>query len=206
MPYEIPLADVKYCYSSHMLEHISDAAASYLLSSVYSIMRDGGVIRIEVPSASKILDDYKADSGRPIARYFADSNKETIVEQDGYDEKYAQIHIGTLGAISCIHVDRGNKSFSHIPVYADLSLFEANLSTMTTDEFCSWAIGLQTVSERAQHGHINYWTENKLSLVLEEAGFRDINVCNAGESRHGFDLSIERPHRAFYSLIMEAKR
>ena len=204
--YTIPLDKVKFCYSSHMFEHISDSAVAYLLEQVFLSMRDGGIIRIEVPSSDKILNDYRADSGRPIAKYFSQSNVDTIVNIDGFPDKYGELHIGTLGAISCIHADVGNKRYLHIPVYVGVDEFEKKLNKLSNDDFSRWAINLQTETEKSQHGHINFWTESKMKEFLETAGFCEVQTCDAGITRHGFDLSIERQHRAFYSMIIEAKR
>lgn len=205
-PYSIPLSDVQFCHSSHMFEHISDSAVAYLLEQVFLSMRDGGIIRIEVPSSDKILNDYRADSGRPIAKYFSQSNVDTLVNIDGFPDKYGELHIGTLGAISCIHTDLGNKIYQHIPVYVGVDEFEQKLNNLSNDDFSRWAINLQTEAERSQHGHINFWTESKMKEFLENAGFCEVQTCDPGISEHGFDLSIEREHRAFYSIIMEAKR
>ena len=206
LDYTIPLKKVKFCHSSHMLEHISDEAADYLFKQVFSSMEIGGIIRIEAPSSDKILDDYRANTGRPIAKYFAESNKETIVKIDGYPEKFSKLHIGTLGAISCVHHDHGGKKYSHIPVYVDVEEFENQLKILSNDKFSEWAINLQTDKEKSQHGHINYWTESKLTHFLTSAGFSGAKICDIGKSEYGFDLSIERVHRAFYSIVIEAVR
>lgn len=204
--YTIPLDKVKFCHSSHMFEHISDEAASYLLQQVFLSMEIGGIVRIEVPSSDKILNDYRQNEDRPIAHYFSDSNKDTLVSVDGYAEKYGELHIGTLGAISCVHVHEGGQKYNHIPVYVDIQEFERQLNTLNNNEFCEWAINLQTEQEISQHGHINYWTEGKLTDFLETAGFSGVRVCDPGESKYGFDLSIERTHRGFYSIVVEAVR
>jgi hypothetical protein len=206
LDYTIPLDKVKFCHSSHMFEHITDEAASYLLKQVFLSMETGGIIRIEVPSSDKILDDYRKNEGRPIARYFSESNKDTLVKVDGYADKYGELHIGTLGAISCVHVNHGGGKYNHIPVYVDIKEFELQLKMLNNDEFCEWAINLQAEEEKSQHGHINYWTESKLTDFLETAGFSKVKICNPGESEYGFDLSIERTHRGFYSIVVEAVR
>jgi hypothetical protein len=204
--YTIPLDRVKLCYSSHMFEHITNEAATYLLAQVFESMEIGGIVRIEVPCSNKILDDYRLNNGRPIAQYFSQSNKDTLVSEDGFDEKYAELHIGTLGAVSCVHVDNGGGKYSHIPVYVDVEEFERQLEVHDNDQFCDWAISLQTEEERAQHGHINYWSDDKLIEFLERVGFSGAIACDIGESKYGFDLSIERPHRGFYSTVVEAVR
>ena len=204
--YTIPLNKVKFCYSSHMFEHISDEAASYLLQQVFSSMDIGGIVRIEVPSSDKILDDYRHNDGRPIAHYFTESNKDTLCRVDGYADKYGTLHIGTLGAISCVHMNYGGGKYNHVPVYVSVQEFESQLKILTNNEFCEWAINLQTEAEKSQHGHINYWSESKLIDFLETAGFSGVKVCNEGQSEYGFDLSIERSHRGFYSIIVEAIR
>ena len=89
-------------FTSHMFEHITDGAAAYLLEQVFSSMEPAGIIRIEVPCANKILEDYRSNSGRPIAKYFAESNKNTIVKMDGYPEKYAEYPIDFLSPFEVV--------------------------------------------------------------------------------------------------------
>lgn len=203
-PINIGLSDVHYCYSSHMFEHITDNAALNLLKQVYRTMAHGGVIRLEMPDADKILNDYRSGE-LAIAKYNADHNMKSLVEEYGYSEDYGAIHIGTLSLVSCVYKSITKSEGLHVPKLVSKEHFEAKLSDLNNDDFCEWAIGLQTQEEKLQHGHINYWTETKLGNLLRKAGFSDPIKCNAGFTHYDFDLKIERPHRAFYSLILEAR-
>ena len=193
IPYRIPVKDIKMCYSAHMFEHISDDAAQYLLKQVFEVMKDGGIIRIEVPDCDKVLNDYRENKGRPIANYMAKSNN---VEE----------HIGTLGVISNVLRKNSQGEYAQTPVYAPLETFESKLKELSNEEFCKWAINLQTKEEKLSQGHVNYWNEKKMTEFLRNAGFSDVIEVRSGFSPNKFDLSVERPHRGFYSLIVEATR
>ena len=45
-----------------------------------------------------------------------------------------------------------------------------------------------------------------MTEFLRNAGFSDVIEVRSGFSPNKFDLSVERPHRGFYSLIVEATR
>jgi len=205
IPYALDAHDIRMCYSSHMFEHISDDAARYLLERVFEKMIQGATLRIEVPCVDKILDDYRYTPNRPIAKYFSQSNEKELVGQRGFDRKFAEEHIGTLGAISC-HIEKIGDDYVHTPVYVSKATFESKLSELNNEYFSKWCLSLQTADQYKTHGHINYWTKRKLVGLLEDIGFRDITEATTKKTFFDIDLSIERTHRHFYSVIIEARK
>jgi predicted SAM-dependent methyltransferase len=50
---------IEMMYSAHCMEHLKEERAQYLLEESYRVMANGGVIRIEVPDVTRIIECYK---------------------------------------------------------------------------------------------------------------------------------------------------
>ena len=50
--------EVKYIYSSHMLEHLSKKSARYFLNECFRILSTNGVLRVVVPDLRKLVESY----------------------------------------------------------------------------------------------------------------------------------------------------
>ena len=75
LTYGIPLRDasVDFLYSSHFLEHLSDASGLRLLRESYRVLRVGGVIRVCVPDLDKAVEFYlRGERERFLAYFFTD--------------------------------------------------------------------------------------------------------------------------------------
>ena len=189
---------LKNIYSSHCIEHLSDSAIKYLFEEIYKNLQSNGVFRVETPDALKIINDYKCSHEEGYLREMQKSNKQNLVLDRKMGSIYGKKYIALLGLISC-YVDK-----IHIPVICSKETFDEKLSTLPIDEFCLWAISLQTEDQLLTHGHINFWYFKKLKNALLEAGFREIRECKVNETFNNFDLSLERSHRSEYSVIVEA--
>ncbi len=200
LDYEIKIDRVKNVYSSHCLEHLSQEATSHLFKKIFNVLDDDGVLRIETPDVSKMINDYRNKVKKDYVIAVQEDNNKLLVEGLGFDSIYGEYHIAFLGLISCY------KQNTQIPVIASKETLEEKLESLSIDEFCDWAISLQSKDELSTHGHINFWYYEKFVKELGKAGFSNINLCKSGETINNFDLSLERPHRADYSLIIEATR
>lgn len=54
------------CYSSHVLEHLTQTQASGFLSEVHRVLKSGGVVRIVVPDFEAVVIDYLATLERAM--------------------------------------------------------------------------------------------------------------------------------------------
>ena len=79
---------------------------------------------------------------------------------------------------------------------------------MSDQEFCAWAVSLQTPEQLSTHGHQNPVNYEIVCGLLKELGFEKISEKAYGESAiAGFRAGrrkIERPDRAYLSFYIEA--
>tara|TARA_B100000035_G_scaffold277489_1_gene255807 strand:- start:1529 stop:2353 length:825 start_codon:yes stop_codon:yes gene_type:complete len=193
-------SNLKNIYSSHCIEHLSDKAINYLFKEVFSNMQDNAVFRVETPDVEKIINDYKLKMHHDYLYEIQEENIKNLVQKRNMKNIYGELHIAMLGLISC-YIDQ-----IHIPVICSREKFEDKLLNLSVDEFCKWAISLQSKEELLTHGHINFWYFERLKKYLLNAGFSKVQRCDTGQSFYDFDLSLERFHRRNYSLIVEAVR
>lgn len=198
--YKVNNSQLKFIYSSHCIEHLSDDAINYLFNELFISMKQDSVLRIETPDVKKIIGDIKDNRNIDYLKKIQKENLKNLVMNRNMDDIYGELHVAALGLISC-YVDE-----IHIPVTSSKEVFEEKLYSSTLDEFCLWAISLQSKEQLVTHGHINFWYFEKLKKALEFAGFKTIEKCESNQSSNDFDLSLERSHRKEYSLIVEAKK
>ncbi len=190
--------NLRNIYSSHCIEHLSDKAINYLFKEISINMQKNSVLRLETPDVEKIIKDYKLKKNHNYLKKIQTENFKNLVHKKNMNNIYGELHIAALGLISC-YVDQ-----MHIPVICSKEIFDDKLNNLSIDEFCNWAISLQTKEELLSHGHINFWYFEKLQRCLLDAGFSKVLRCKTNQSFYNFDLSLERFHRREYSLIVEA--
>ena len=57
--YKVNNSQLKFIYSSHCIEHLSDDAINYLFNELFISMKQDSVLRIETPDVKKIIGDIK---------------------------------------------------------------------------------------------------------------------------------------------------
>lgn len=183
------------CYCAHIVEHLDDDTLAHCFKETYRILKPGGIFRIEAPDCDRLLDAFERRDLKMFQPFIAETEQGSTT----FDQKY---YDAFLGLLSCYIVD--NK---HRGVSADMALIDEKFSTRrTNEEFVQWALSLQTNSQRRSGGHINYINHSKLDNMLQEAGFYRVYHRQNRESliKKYQLVGIERSHRAFYSLYIEA--
>jgi hypothetical protein len=201
--YTFNLNDVEFAYSGHTIEHLSDAAVRRLFANLFGSMRKGGVFRIEVPDLDLLLDDYKCvhNSERKVTRQMLELVRASF-KMPPEDSAYAQEHIHLLAGIVS-YFDR--KYNAALPPVCSATEFHEKLATLTNSEFGDWAVSLMSPEQlRDSYLHRNWFNFAKLQKLLTEAGFSGVVQCEAGETRYNFKMNINRRHRAWCSLFVEA--
>jgi len=209
---ELPLPDdsVHIVYSAHILEHLDDATISGVLSDVYRILRPGGAVRVEVPDADFLVDAWRRSDQRTL-RHFRTYRQKIVVDQLGFGPEYLEDHLTPLGEIANYLVNE-----SHVPVYAPRDEFEF-YAALGLEDLNAWAQSLKTPEQDASPGHRNALTFEKMESAFAEVGFTGVVQVDIGRTtipdlrlgagtRAPWDLDTihEKPHRAFYSLFVEA--
>jgi len=202
-PFLFRAESLSVIYSAHMIEHLPENALIHFLNESYRTLKSGGFIRLEAPDAGKALQYYKDGDSSAYWDYFAAANQKHIVERLGFSSEYTAAHISLLGLFSCYIFKN-----TQIPVYASKMEVDLQLQKLSLNEFAAWCVSLQTPDQRQTGGHINYFTRQRLSHLLTQAGFRNVSCTeNRKTAIPNIKItSIERVERGFYSLYMEAQK
>jgi SAM-dependent methyltransferase len=195
-------------YAAHLVEHLAQESFEHFLKECHRVLGPGGAIRIETPDAELLIEAYRRRDER-VLRHFRAIRQQSLVERLGFSEKYLEDHLTVLGELSNYIDHRVNSG--HIPAYAPKEQFEEKLATLDLDSFSRWCVSLQSEAQLASGGHKNWMTWDKIRRDLLEAGFGRVVQVGFGKTAipglklNGGAGSIrEKPHRAFYSLFVEA--
>lgn len=200
--YDFNLREVKFAYSGHTIEHLSDDAVRRLFRKLFVAMRAGGVVRIECPDLDLLLDDYKCvhDKDRKITKRVVKMYEQWNMERA--DPRYAQEHLKVLAGI--VNYSDPNSNMSLTPM-CSVEEFSHNMATMSNEAFGDWAVSLLT-DEQLRHSHLhrNWFNFEKLKRLLTQAGFSGVVRCEPRSTHYGFRMNINRTHRGWCSVFVEA--
>jgi len=201
-------SSINVIYTSHTIEHLSNDRVCYLLQECYRILKPGGVIRVEVPDVEKLVQLYKTKDNTYL-KYFKDFYS-VLVDKFHYPQKYTEDHLGLVGTISNYIPD---EFYFQVPVYVTEDECNSKLTELELEEFCEWCISIQTEQQLKSGGHKSYFYFDRLFALMSNAGFRDIERVDFNMSKHehfklnqGKGSIIEKPHRRFFSLYVEAEK
>jgi hypothetical protein len=200
--YDFKLHDVRYAYSAHTIEHLTDNAVQRLFGKLFAAMRPGAVLRVECPDLDLLLDDYKCvhDRERKITRRIEEMYKAWHMER--VDPRYAQPHQLMLAGIVSYTDSRTNMMMTPLCTAEE---FEEKMRTLSNEEFGDWAVSLLTPEQlRDSYLHRNWFNFNKLQRMLTQAGFSGVVRCEPAGTHYGFRMNINRTHRAWCSIFIEA--
>jgi hypothetical protein len=147
---------VSIVFASHVLEHLSDESAEYLLGECARVLGSPGLIRIITPCADKAMLAYRLrnegffEGGGVSCR--GDHLEDLLVSF------FASYRHGDYVGGPRLEVER---------VKAQL---DANRDPLA---FARWCVA-QIPDEAEYRAHINAYTYSKLSELLDAAGFRNI--------------------------------
>jgi hypothetical protein len=200
--YRFDLKNVEFGYSGHTIEHLSDAAVRRMFKNMFDVMKRGAVLRLECPDLDLLLDDYKCvhDRQRKVTRRMLELIGSLNMEK--VDPRYAQEHEKILAGIVSFTDPKTNLMLTPL---CSAEEFNEKLAALSNEEFGDWAVSLLTPEQlRDSHLHRNWFNFGKLKRFLTEAGFSGVVRCEPGETRHGFKMNINRRHRSWCSIYVEA--
>jgi predicted SAM-dependent methyltransferase/tetratricopeptide (TPR) repeat protein len=201
-------------YHSHILEHFSKSQAPEFIRECFRILKPQGIIRIAVPDLEKIAKLYlslldKALEGDPDAsdryEWIVLELFDQMVRTQSGGEMLKYWYRNPMPAESFVlermgpevndFIQRIRSSGSALPEHGSLSFPDA-----------------QQIARFRFSGEVHQWMYDRFSLgkLLKDAGFVDINVCNADESlipnfnSYHLDLESDGMVRKPDSLFMEA--
>lgn len=189
LPFKDSSIDIIYC--AHVFEHLDDNVLENILFECARVLRSDGCIRVESPDVVKIVRAFKEKN----YRFFYNLMNRREKREQSIEEVF-------MGLLAC-YIDRDR----HVGVPFDPLVMRQKLSVLTEVEFANWALSLLTPDQVGTGGHINAMSVSKLSDLLSKAGFVRLMQADTGISHSSKMLmnlnEIERPHRGYYSVIME---
>lgn len=183
LPYDLtrqeplPVADAaaEVVYTSHTIEHVTDAAVANLCSEARRILRPGGFFRITCPDARLLVRSYCLDKisyWRWRSGWFL-SEKASV--HDPSAVTVADYLVREIATVRC--------RFCKNPVDAlQPEEVRRRFQQLEEDQFLdSLKEGVEFRSEHPGY-HINWWSEDKIISFLRGAGFSEVYTSRRGQS------------------------
>ncbi|OUC13632.1 MAG: methyltransferase [Alkalinema sp. CACIAM 70d] len=211
LPFAERTCDV--CYSSHVLEHLQPAQASFLITETFRVLKPGGILRIVVPDLEQIARLYLASLEQSLS-----GDSQAIAQLDWMRlELLDQMTRTQAGGEMGKYLDRLNdqnpdldKAFVRSRMGAEIdNYYQAKKLTRwqkIQSKQPTWYLQkirvkiaelfvLLIAGKQAQEGfqeglfrnsgELHRWMYDRFSLqqLLSQTGFIKIQVCQATESR-----------------------
>lgn len=162
-------------YSSHTIEHVTDAAVQNMFNESYRILKEDGVLRIVAPNIDILYGWYKKG-----IRYKGVDYKHPTTSKI----KLSQATIEQLllwwiaSSASEIHRDGSDDRISDED-------FVAAFDTLKYEEALDWCVSKCSIEKQRKYpgNHISWWNEAKVIQTLRVSGFENIYVSSFGESK-----------------------
>ncbi len=167
----MPMDDdsVAVAYTSHVVEHVSDADVEFMFAEVYRCLHPGGYFRVTCPD----IDLEYAAFRRSDAAFWKWPNAYGIYN-DSVEQKFLD-HFAT--ALTVTHPDTQVEKCSDAEVrelFASLPMEQA-LDTLVAR--------IPPHARQRYHGdHVNWFNRAKLSRMLRRAGFGEVYPSAYGQS------------------------
>ncbi|UTC76295.1 methyltransferase domain-containing protein [Treponema sp. OMZ 792] len=181
---QLPLPDkcAEIIYISHVLEHITDAAAKNILSECYRILKPKGLLRIVQPDIDYYYDAYKREDCVFFGKY------PKTIETKLWEEQWFGVPMNVLEKASledmfllyCFRSLSPIVSDNHLKIVSSefKRLMDSNDYINTLNYFSS----LCSFDYNHPEYHINWFNKNKLIDVLRSSNFEHIIPSAYGKS------------------------
>ncbi|MBF0450584.1 MAG: methyltransferase domain-containing protein [Candidatus Magnetomorum sp.] len=222
----IPYSDnsVDVVYHSHVLEHMPKQFAPDFLNDCFRVLKKGGIIRVAIPDLERIVREYLShlenalDGDEQATNHYEwimlELFDQTVRNQSG-GAMLDYWKLNPMPAESYVYERCGREALNAVTY-----LRRQNISyTKSKDIFTQVMqqpndqLLLQMARFRTS-GEVHQWMYDRYSLscLLRQAGFSDIHVCKATESKiadfssYGLDTDETGNIRKPDSLFMEARK
>ncbi len=178
-PLPVESDNAKVIYTSHTIEHIKEGAVRKLFQEVYRCLESGGIFRITTPDAEmsyRALMNDDEDWFYWDRHYIAESVYKRLYHKSAtsvpLSERWLH-HIASQLAPNSISPSAHKFTDKEIWKAIDKFGFPDVL-----DHFC----GLCEFQNERPYNHISWWTYEKITKLLIEAGFTTIYKSGFGQS------------------------
>lgn len=182
--WEIPDEHFDLVYTSHTLEHLSDKAYIKTIKEIYRVMRKGAGLRIVVPDIELAIEHYKKGDLEWFETWYSN-----FYMREGYEIEEHFIRYFADDLLDKMDLSKVKEDFKRMEKYKFLKKYKSKLDPTNLEK------------------HLQWFNFEKLKKILEEVGFKDINLSECQKSQYTemcwgeFDVTFP-----FCSLFMEAKK
>jgi len=172
-------------YSSHTVEHVSDDAVRNLFLQAHKALRRGGVIRITTPDIELNYSAYLSRDKNFY--YFTEMHSKAGSFEHKFKIPYNQFSIQQLflhqiaGQLSVNDIREGGSGIK----LSDSEIDEI-LNSNPLHDACNEFTKLCKFDNRQTDNHINWFSYNKLELMLKDAGFKTCYKSGFGQSHFAY--------------------
>jgi SAM-dependent methyltransferase len=177
-------------YTSHTLEHLSDATVNHTLSEINRILAPDGGLRISVPDIDLAILHYELGNLEWFERIWG--SRPALEPPENKLEFYFLYHFAT---------NLARQSFEAI----DFAAVRRDFDSLDREAYLNRYTGMiQDDWQVEVPFHRNWFDFEKLRVMLEETGFTAIERRGARQSRHlefctvSNDVFDKRPHMSLY--------
>ncbi|MFX0199791.1 MAG: glycosyltransferase [Candidatus Hodarchaeota archaeon] len=220
----IPFIDDSFdaIYHSHLLEHFRKEDAHLFMRDCFRVLKPGGIIRVVVPDLEEIVRIYlkllkEVDKGDEETRARYDWMMLELIDQMVRDESGGEMlkycRQKRLSAAEFVVERLGSELFSILSSMPNIDK-STSISESVEDLVQATELDALKIGQFRLSGETHQWMYDRYSLkvLLEEAGFHDIEACPADESSipnfSSYLLDIEEDGWVCKpgSLFMEARK
>jgi SAM-dependent methyltransferase len=165
-PFPIEGDTLLAAYTSHVIEHLKDEAVAYVLRDTYRVLKKGGVFRLSCPNIDLYVRALR-DNDLDFFHYRGHPFYSGLGIQDSVAGLFLAVFATALGE----RTDRPTRE--EILTAIDTQGVERAL-----DQYCR----LVNYDYSKSHYHVNWFSPQKLSAMLSEAGFHEVYLSAMGQS------------------------
>jgi predicted SAM-dependent methyltransferase len=183
IPVSVGHGTAELVYSSHTVEHVTDAAAANLFREAHRILKPGGRLRVTMPDIDLDVRAYRENDREFFywTRMYSDPKE---YRRAKYNRPLSEATIQQLFlshfafSASTLHADGAPRRIDDAEVDR---VFREMPATEALD-YCVSRCSLD-VQKKYPGNHINWWNGEKALRMLDEAGFSDVYRSAYGQSR-----------------------
>lgn len=207
-PLPIDSDSAELAYTSHTIEHITNAAAQNLFDEAHRILKPGGIFRVAAPDVDLEYRAYRENDRAFffwIDMYSIPANWRAIrIVKPMSEASTAQIflaHVAT--SVSTLHADGA----PHRVDDAELSRLFDELGYEGALDFLCAQCPIE-IQRKYPGNHINWWNKGKVMAMLQQAGFAEIYPSGYGQSYSPILRNVALFDNTYtpVSLYMEARK
>mgnify|MGYP003154343660 CR=1 FL=1 len=200
-------------YTSHTIEHLSDAHVEHLFKEVHRILEVGGVFRITCPDIGRCHDAYIKNDKEYISNWLLNPRGHEAYRACGLGEQFLFIFASYISPYRKHIIDAGH--LGQVKKYCEdeiTDIFKNKSREDALDFFTSECQKYAPVLQSRHPGeHISWWDYNKLNDLLKLIGFKNIELQTFNKSNYdvfkNFDECNEDNVKALnYTLFVECRK